>query len=157
MLITELRDVQDVLRFVEIVPVIPVREHLRVGVADPGLIDVGDDLVADSKLSEAAGLRDIFTCLLVALVTVEQTKRKVEAEGGRVVRAIAIVVGFDRWIGRAVRVGKLYVCIGNRDAEMGRMIVGPRGERLLLQVLHRAGNNGGTTSPTTSKSWRGLS
>ncbi len=48
--VAELGDVEDVLRFVEVVAVVAVGEDLCVGVAGPGLVDVGDDLVAGGEL-----------------------------------------------------------------------------------------------------------
>ena len=49
---------------------------------------------------------------------------------------------FERGIGGAVRVRQLYVRVGDRYAEMGCMVVRPRGQSFLFQLFHGAGHNG---------------
>jgi hypothetical protein len=93
MLIAELRDIEHILRFIEIVPVVAIRKHLGIDVANPGFVDISNNLIANCNLSEPAGLREVFAGLFVALVAIEQTQRNAEVEGDRVVRAVAVIVG----------------------------------------------------------------
>ncbi len=76
----ELRDGEDVLRFVEVVSGEAVGEALGLGVADPGLVDVGDDLVVGGGLGEAGGVGLEAGGLLVALVAVEDAEGDVDVE-----------------------------------------------------------------------------
>ena len=106
MLVTELRDVENVFRFVEVVAVVAIREHSGVEVSGVRLVDVGDDLVVGGGYGKAAGLRGELGGFLVALVAVEDADRNVEVEADGVVGscavrkavfAVVVVVGLERW------------------------------------------------------------
>ena len=101
-LVAEAGDVENVLGFVEVVAVVAVGEELGVGIGGPGLVDVGDDLVSRGEYGEAVGLGGVSGGLLIALVAVEDADGDVEGEAYGVVRAVAVVVGFERW-GRRCR------------------------------------------------------
>src|SRR6202044_3162131 len=98
MFIAELRNIEDVLSFVNIVPVIPIREYLCIHIADPRLVDIRDDLIPRSQLAETRGLGSVFGSLLVALVAVKQAQRNAKAKGGRILRSITVVVGLNRGV-----------------------------------------------------------
>ena len=104
-LIAEPRYLEDVLRLIEIVSVVAVRKHLGVRVPSPALIDIGNDLVARSKLGKAASLGDVLARLLIPLIAIEDAQRNVQREANGVVRPIAVVVGLKRGVCSAVGIG----------------------------------------------------
>ena len=82
----ELGDGEDVFGLVEVVLAVAVGEALGLNVADPGLIDVGDDLVAGGGFGEAGGVGLEAGGVLVALVAIEDADGDVDGEAGRVAR-----------------------------------------------------------------------
>src|SRR5271170_4928322 len=136
MFITELGNIEDILSFIQIMPVVPVREHLRIRIADPGLINIRDHLVARSQLGETRGLSSVFGSLLVALVPVKEAERNAHAEGSRIVRTITIIVGLKRRIGGPVCVSKLHIRVSDGDTKLRSMVIRPRRQCLLFHVLH---------------------
>src|ERR1700750_2446791 len=83
--IAELQVVADVRGLVQVMAVVTLGEALSGVVGHPGLIDVGDDLVARGGNSEAAGLDLVAGALLFALIAIEDAQRDVEAKAEAVV------------------------------------------------------------------------
>src|ERR1700722_2336575 len=134
MLVGKLRDRQDILRFREIVTVVAIGKYFGRCVSDPGLVHVGIDLVLRCDLAEAVGLRQVFGGVFVALVAIENAQRNIYTEAGGVIGSGAVVFALERRIRRTVGIGQLYIGVGNAHRSLGCLIVGPRRQRLLLQI-----------------------
>ena len=111
-------------------------------VADPGLIDVGDDLVAGGGFREAGGVGLEAAGGFVALVAIEDADGNVEGEAGGAVGSKAVVFGFEGGIAGAIDDGKAGAGICCRDAEVGRGVIGAIGERGLDELILGLGDEG---------------
>ena len=138
----ELRDGEDVLRLVEVVLAEAVGEGLGAGVADPGLVDVGDDLVAGGGLAEAGGVGLVAGGLLVALIAIEEAQGDVDGEAGGVVGAGTVVLAFEGGVGGSVGDGEAGVGFGGSDGGLGGGEVGTFGEGLLDEASAGSGDDG---------------
>ena len=131
----ELGDREDVLGLVEIVAGVAVGEALGLDVADPGLIDVGDDLVASGGFGEAGGVGLEAGGVLVALVAIEDADGNVDGEAGGVFGSGAVVLAFEGGVGGAVGDGEAGVGVGGGDAEARGGVVGAVGEGGLDELV----------------------
>ena len=130
-----LGDGEDVVGLVEVVLAVAVGEALGLYVADPGLIDVGDDLIAGGGFGEARGVGLEAGGGFVALVAVEDAEGDVDGEAGGVFGAVAVVLGFEGGVGGAVGDGEAGVGDGGGGAEAGGGVVGTVGERGLDELV----------------------
>ncbi len=131
----ELSDIEDVLGLVEIVLAVAVGESLGLDVADPGLVDVRDDLVASGGFGETGGVGLEAGGDLVALVAIEDADGDVDGEAGGVFGSGAIVLAFEGGIGGAVGDGEAGVGVGGGYAEARCGVVGAVGEGGLDELV----------------------
>ncbi len=131
----ELGDGEDVFGLVEVVLAVAVGEALGLDVADPGLVDVGDDLVAGGGFGEAGGVGLEAGGGLVALVAIEDADGDVDVEAGGPLGAGEVELAFEGGVGGAVGDGEAGVGVGCSDAEAGCGVVGAIGERGLDELV----------------------
>ena len=130
--------------------VVAVRKHFGRGVANPGLVDVGIDLILSGDFAEPACDRLILARVFVALVAIENAYRDGNTETSRVVGCGSLVIALDRGIRSSIGVGQLDVRICYARSRLGCPVVRPCCQRFLFQVSQSAGYGRGDDIPVMS-------